>query len=151
MHNQERFRPVPFEEFSVGKVFPVGPLKLSEQEIIDFGNTYDPLPFHTDKVAAQQSRFGQLVASAPQLFMTIHRHYWIPLFKDTVLAGMEINHWKMHRPVFPNCDYTGKIIIQSIQANQEKGHATVLWIYEFYDPEKNLVQRLEMTILHKMS
>ena len=36
---------------------------MDEKQIIEFARQFDPQPFHTDPVAAQQSLFGGLVAS----------------------------------------------------------------------------------------
>ena len=41
---------------------------ISEEEIIEFGQRWDPQPFHTDPEAAKQSYFGGLVASSVHLF-----------------------------------------------------------------------------------
>lgn len=41
---------------------------LTEDEIIEFGVRWDPQPFHTDRIAAEKSIFGGLVASTVHLF-----------------------------------------------------------------------------------
>jgi acyl dehydratase len=52
-----------FEDFKVGDVMPLGTYTLSEEEILDYGRSYDPQPFHTDPEAARQSIYGGLIAS----------------------------------------------------------------------------------------
>jgi acyl dehydratase len=41
---------------------------ITEEKIIEFGQRWDPQPFHTDPVAAEESIFGGLVASSVHLF-----------------------------------------------------------------------------------
>jgi acyl dehydratase len=41
---------------------------ITEEEIIEFGERWDPQPFHTDREAAEKSYFGGLVASSVHLF-----------------------------------------------------------------------------------
>ena len=59
-------KPLFYEDFEVGQVFETGTHTLGEQEIIDFGEKYAPLPYHTDAEAAKYSSFGTLVAAGYQ-------------------------------------------------------------------------------------
>ena len=52
-----------FEDFEVGKTYPVGSCSVTEEEIIAFATQFDPQPFHIDRDAAQQSIFGGIIAS----------------------------------------------------------------------------------------
>jgi acyl dehydratase len=52
-----------FEDFRVGDVTEVGPVTVSEEEILDFAHRFDPQPFHVDAEAAKSSPFGGLIAS----------------------------------------------------------------------------------------
>jgi acyl dehydratase len=58
-----------FEYYTLGleEKFPEG-YSVTEEEIIEFGQRWDPQPFHTDPEAARQSHFGGLVASSVHLF-----------------------------------------------------------------------------------
>ncbi len=56
-------QPLYFEDFPVGRRFTTRGVTLSEADIIDFAFKYDPQPFHIDKVAAEQSPYGGLIAS----------------------------------------------------------------------------------------
>ncbi len=58
-----------FEHYTVGleELMPETHT-LSEDEIVEFGTRWDPQPFHTDRVAAEKSIFGGLVASTVHLF-----------------------------------------------------------------------------------
>ena len=52
-----------FEDFSVGQVFQLGPYRVTEEEMLNFANAFDPQYFHVDKQAAENSPFGGLIAS----------------------------------------------------------------------------------------
>jgi acyl dehydratase len=52
-----------WEDFKVGDQAELGRHTFTEQDIVAFGRQFDPQPFHTDKVAAQESSFGGLIAS----------------------------------------------------------------------------------------
>ena len=52
-----------WEDYEVGRKYPLGSTSFTEQEIVDFGRQYDPQPFHVDPAAAKASMFGGLIAS----------------------------------------------------------------------------------------
>jgi acyl dehydratase len=53
-----------FEDFYVGQKFPsAGSYKVTAQEIKEFGQKYDPQPFHLDETAGEASFFKGLAAS----------------------------------------------------------------------------------------
>ena len=51
------------EDYAVGSTTTLGPVSATEQEIIEFGTSYDPQPFHVDPEAAVDGPFGSIVAS----------------------------------------------------------------------------------------
>ena len=55
-----------FEDFEVGQIIETGSYTLDEQEIIEFGLKYAPVPYHTDPEAAKETSFGGLVAAGYQ-------------------------------------------------------------------------------------
>src|SRR5438270_1807743 len=52
-----------FEDFHTGDTFELGPLTVTEEEIIAFANQFDPQYFHNDPQRAKGSIFGGLIAS----------------------------------------------------------------------------------------
>ncbi len=53
-----------FEDLPVGEFHVFGSHTFSEKEIIDFGTRYTPQIFHTDPVAAADTRYRGLIASS---------------------------------------------------------------------------------------
>jgi acyl dehydratase len=138
-----------FSDFKVNKQFDLGETSLSEKQIIDFALAFDPLDIHIDKKEAEKGFFHSLVASGPHLFNVVHKNKWIPAFKDTVICGLEVNKWRFSKPVYPGESIGCIVTILSIKENPERKHASVVWLYEFRDKSGELVQSLEMTVLHK--
>lgn len=56
-----------FEDLAVGESRRSSPRTLCLSEILDFARQYDPQWFHTDPEAAQESHFGEVVASGIQV------------------------------------------------------------------------------------
>jgi acyl dehydratase len=52
-----------YDDVTVGETDSFGSYTVTREEILSFGNQYDPQPFHTDPDAAAESMFGELVAS----------------------------------------------------------------------------------------
>jgi acyl dehydratase len=62
-----------FEDLQPGFRHETEGATLSEAQILDFAFTYDPQPFHLDKVAAENSIYGGLIASGFQTMITAFR------------------------------------------------------------------------------
>ncbi|MBC3870309.1 MaoC family dehydratase [Undibacterium oligocarboniphilum] len=52
-----------FEDFVPGNIIQLGQRIVSEDEIIEFAEKFDPQSFHVDKEAAKNSIFGGVIAS----------------------------------------------------------------------------------------
>ncbi|HXB12949.1 MAG TPA: MaoC/PaaZ C-terminal domain-containing protein [Bacteroidia bacterium] len=139
-----------FKEIQQNKTFDLGIVTLTEEDIINYAKLNDPLDFHIDRKAAELSFFKGFVASGSQIFNSLYKTGWIPMFGHTVICGLELNHWKFMRPVYAAQPISGTATPISIKENEEKKHAVVIWGYEFKDAKGMLVQTLEVTVLHKI-
>ena len=54
---------VPFETFEIGQLRKFGAYEVTEAEVIEFAEKYDPQFFHLDRETAKHSLFGGLCAS----------------------------------------------------------------------------------------
>jgi acyl dehydratase len=52
-----------YEDFETGKTYEIGEHTFTRDEIVAFGEQFDPQPFHVDEEAAAGSPFGGLIAS----------------------------------------------------------------------------------------
>ena len=52
-----------FDALVVGQAFDFGQLVMTREEILEFGERFDPQPMHVDEAAAAEGPFGGLIAS----------------------------------------------------------------------------------------
>jgi acyl dehydratase len=139
-----------FKDFELNKVFDFGFITLTEQEIIDFAKVYDPLDFHINKELAEKSMFRGLIASGPHLFHVLYITKWLPLFKDSVLGGREVN-WKFLKPIYANMKVYCKATIAELKPNAEKNYAIIKWHYDFTNEKGDFFQTIDITVMHSMT
>lgn len=91
-----------FEDFYIGQKFDsVGTAKVTADEIKEFGQKYDPQPFHLDEAAGEGSFFKGLAASGwltAAIVMRL-RVESITVFGGMIGAGVEEMRWTL--PVRP--------------------------------------------------
>jgi acyl dehydratase len=71
-----------FEDFEPGQVVELGSHLVTEAEIVEFAERWDPQPFHVDPEAAAGSVFGGLIASGWHTCAL-----WMRLYVETTLDG----------------------------------------------------------------
>lgn len=135
---------------SVGTKFDLGVIILSEQEIIDFAKAFDPLDFHIDKAIAKKTIFKGLIASGPHIFNLIYRREWIPRFGKTVICGEGVSHWKFIKPVYPMHKIFAELFVLFMAPDTKIGGTTISWLFEFKNEKAEMVQSLQMDVLHAM-
>lgn len=69
------------DDLETGQVYRLGSRSLSEEDIIDFAERYDPQPFHIDPEAAAGTIYGGVIASGWQTACVFMR-----LFVDGLLS-----------------------------------------------------------------
>lgn len=94
-----------FEDLEVGATYEVGGYALTKAEIVAFAEQFDPQPFHLDEAAAEESVFGELVASglhtlclSVRMFVT---EFVLPEDGLANLGGLGLDDLRWHRPVTP--------------------------------------------------
>ena len=133
-----------FEDFAAGDVAEFGPVTVTEVEIVDFAERFDPQPFHVDHEAAAASPFGGLIASGwhtAALFMG--------MFVRTILLdsasmgspGVEEIRWTA--PVRPGDTLTGRVTIDAVKESETNpGRGTVFTTSEVFNQDDVLVMRI---------
>jgi acyl dehydratase len=140
-----------FHDLSPGMTLDFGTVTFSEQEIIRFAETYDPMPFHLDRERAAKSPFQALIASGPHPFHVFYVREWAPRFRDSVLAGRGISDWKMHAPVYAGDVLSCSVEIRRHEARPSKGYGIVDWHFRILNQSGVLLQELTMTVLHQLN
>ncbi|WP_222913648.1 MaoC family dehydratase [Natrinema sp. SYSU A 869] len=91
-----------FEDIEVGTTEEFGEYHVTKAEITEFAEQYDPQPFHTDEEAAEESAFGELVASgwhtaAMSMRMLVENY----LGEQAGMGGRSADELRWERPVKP--------------------------------------------------
>ena len=136
-------------KITVGKKFDIGTIVLSEQEIIDFAQAFDPLPFHIDKELAKKTMFKGLIASGPHIFNLAYRTKWLPLFGKSIICGMGISNWKFIKPIYAEQKIKVHAIVIEMIPDSKAGGIAVNWQFEFKNDKGEMVQFLQTEIMHK--
>lgn len=139
-----------FKDLYIGQIFDFGSITLNDEEIIAFAKHYDPMPFHINKEEAINSHFKGLIASGPHLFHIFYTQKWVPLFKNSVFAGRGINNWLLHKPVYSGTEVFCKVEVKTHVPKPERNFGVVLWYFEFTNNEREILQNLDLTVMHKL-
>jgi acyl dehydratase len=91
-----------FEDYGPGSVAEYGPTVVSEQDVINFAQRFDPQPFHLDREAAKLSPFGGLIASGwhtAGLMMRLLADHYLSEVASSGSPGVDELRWtKSVRP-----------------------------------------------------
>jgi len=133
-----------FEDFRPGRVFELGTIEVSADEIIEFATRYDPQPFHTDPEAAEQSPFGGLIASGWHTCALYMRLLYDGLLHDSSSQGspgMEELRWPA--PVRPGDRLTATSIVEEVTPSATKpNRGTVILRSEMCNQDGVVVLRM---------
>ena len=110
-----------FEDFYVGQKFhSAGSARVTAEEIKEFGQKYDPQPFHLDEAAGQGSFFKGLAASGwltAAIVMRL-RVESIHVFGGMIGAGVEEMRWT--EPVRPGDTIRSEIEVVGVRHSQNR-------------------------------
>ena len=134
-----------FEDFQVGDATEVGPVTVTEDEIVAFATQFDPQPFHIDPEAAKASPFGGLIASGwhtTALFMGMFVRAILLDSASLGSPGVEEIRWTA--PVRPGDTLTGRTTITDMQpSSTNAGRGTVFTTNEVFNQHGELVLRMK--------
>lgn len=136
------------KDIFAGKKIDLGEVVLSEQEIIDFARLFDPLPFHIDREIAKKTIFRGIIASGPHVFNVFYQREWIPRFGNTVICGMCVSNWKFIKPIYAGQKTKAELSVLSIERNDKIGGNAITWLFEFKNEKGEMVQLLQMEVMH---
>ena len=109
------------EDYKAGDVFELGTYELSQKEIIEFSQKYDPFPFHVDEQAAKNTVFKGIISSGWLTGLV-----WLRMMHDSFLChettlgspGHEEMLWP--KPVRPGDRLTGLLEIKESRVSVSK-------------------------------
>lgn len=109
------------EDFAVGDVIEIGPYRVSEAEILEFGNRYDPQVFHTEPEHPRSMALGGLLASGWHTGAIFMRMAVDAFMNDTALLtspGIDRLRWLV--PVRPGDVLSGSVTVEAVRPSQSK-------------------------------
>lgn len=134
-----------FEDFKVGDVTDVGPVTVSEAEIVEFASRFDPQPFHIDPEAAESSPFGGLIASGwhtTALFMGMFVR--AVLLDSASLGSPGVEEIRWTAPVRPGDTLTGRTTVTDVQpSGTNPNRGTVYTTNEVFNQNGERVMTLK--------
>lgn len=90
-----------YEDLTVGETHDAGPRTVTDEEIIEFAEKYDPQSFHVDREAANDSMFGGLAASGWHTASVAMRLLVVGYFKDVKIAGaLGVDDLRWRKPIY---------------------------------------------------
>lgn len=110
-----------FEDLTPGRVFELGSVDVTEDEIVDFATRYDPQPFHIDPAAARESPYGGIIASGWHTCAMAMRLMVDGLMRDTVSLGSPgVDEIRWLAPVRPGDRLTGRMTVEEARPSSSK-------------------------------
>lgn len=130
-----------FEELTVGDTFESNGRTVTQTEIIDFADRFDPQPFHVDVEAAKKSMFGCLVASGIHTFGICQRLATEAFYNDAAfLGGLGVNDLRLPTPTYPGDTLSVQVTVQEKRLDKgrsESGRVDIL--IEGFNQDNELV------------
>ena len=138
-----------FEDFHIGQLFhSAGSAKVSAEEIKEFGQKYDPQPFHLDEAAGEGSFFKGLAASGwltAAIVMRL-RVESIKVFGGMIGAGVEEMRWT--EPVRPGDSIRTEIEVVGVRrSGSRKDYGIVRTTTLAFNQDNKVVLRSTVNFL----
>lgn len=110
-----------FEDYIPGQVHEFGTIAVSEPEIIEFAQRFDPQPMHVDPEAAARGRYGGIIASGWHTVGVAMRllvdHY---ISKVASLASPGVDEVRWPHPVRPGDSIRIRVSVLEARPSRSK-------------------------------
>ena len=137
------------EDFEVGESYePKGRYIITEDEIIEIGQRWDPQPFHIDHEAASNSVFGGLIACSIHLFAIV---CWFSHQLDesvAAVAGLGWDKVRMYAPVMADDEISCKVMVLEARLSKSRPDCGVITVQnDLYNQRNELVYSAQNSFL----
>jgi acyl dehydratase len=139
------------DDLKPGDAFSSPSLVLTEQDLIEFAEKYDPQPFHLDRDAAKASHFGELVAGG---FQTAALAWALAqrtgVFRKCSLAGVGIDGLRWRKPVYAGDTLTCRFALLKTRISSSRpGQGIAVWRFDVSNQCDEIALTMRMTQLLK--
>ena len=133
-----------FDDFTVGDVFELGEIEVTEADIVEFATKYDPQPFHIDPAAARASPFGGLIASGwhtGSMYMRLLADGLLHDSSSQGASGIEDMRWLA--PVRPGDTLRARYeVVEAARSETKPNRGTVQFQSEMVNQDGVVVLRM---------
>lgn len=141
-----------FEDFTIGRVFPLGPVTMAREEVIAFAQEFDPQPMHLDEEAGKASLLGGLAASGWHTCAAVMRMMFDSYIGPSTSQGspgIDVLDWK--RPVLAGDTLSGRsTVLESRPLKSRPGLGIVRFLNEIDNDRNERVSRSEFSVIFRM-
>ncbi len=135
-----------FEDLAPGQIHKTMGVTVTEESVIRFSLEYDYQPFHADKVAAEKSRFGGLIASGIQTFaLTMRLCNQAQLFAGNAIAGIGLDEARFLRPLYAGD--TIRVVATLLECRDRRSHpdgGIVTWALQTFNQKDEEVFKTKL-------
>jgi acyl dehydratase len=141
-----------FEDFTIGRVFPLASKLVTAGEIVEFAEEFDPQPIHLSEEAGKASILGGLSASGwhtASMFMRMMFDGWLSRSSSEGSPGIEFMEWK--KPVLAGDTLSGRsTVLESRPLRSRPGIGLVKFLHEVENQRGEIVMRGENAIMMRL-
>jgi len=134
-----------FEDYIAGSVHTFGPIRVEQDDIIDFARRFDPQPMHLDPDAAAKSSFGGLIASGWHtacLMMRLFVEHYLSSVASLGSPGVDELRWL--RPVRPDDELSIRVKVLETRPSSSKPDRGILRSFvEVLNQDKEVVATMQ--------
>lgn len=140
--------PTYFEDLAVGDTFAFGSYEVTESEVREFAECYDPQWFHTDPERAADSMYGGLIASgwhtgAMTMRMLVDEH----LSEAATYGAKGLRELRWYEPVQPGDVLSVRVeVLEKAVETPERG--LVVTRIETLNDAGNVVQAMTSEVMY---
>jgi len=112
-----------WEDFTAGRVIPLGSKTVTRDEVLAFAAAYDPQPFHLDDAAAEASLFKRLSASGWHTCAMTMRLMCDGYLNDSAgLGSPGVDELRWLKPVYPGDTLSAEMTVLESRVMKSKPH-----------------------------
>ena len=141
-----------FADLRQGMVMKGGPVDVTEAEILEFAQKYDPQWFHTDKSRAERGRWGGLIASGWHTCALTMRMAVDAALKDSDSFGSPgLGEVRWRVPVRPGDTLRLEAKVTGVRKSSGRDDlGIVTWVWAVYNQHKEVVLEIDATNLFEL-
>jgi acyl dehydratase len=135
-----------FEDYVAGSVHEFGSIVVDETEVLEFGQRFVPLPYHTDPEAAKKSIYGGLIASGwhtAALMMRLYTDHYLSKVANLGSPGCDELRWS--KPVFPGDQLSIRVTVMETRRSDSKPDRGIVQSFtEILNQKREVVMSVKM-------